>query len=99
MDDFFTIQLNIADKVHKLRCKRSEEVLARRAARLVNEKILQYGGHFNNPDIGLNDLLAMVAFHFSVEKLKLEEVQDVSPVYDKIDELSLKLEEYLDSGI
>lgn len=97
MDDFFTIQLNIADKVHRLRCRRSEEVYARRAARLVNEKILQYGGHFNNSEIGLKDLLAMVAFHFSVEKLKMEEKDDDSPVYDKIEELSLKIEEYLNS--
>jgi len=97
MDDFFTIQLNIADKVHRLRCRRSEEVLARRAAKLVNEKILQYGGHFNNSEIGLTDLLAMVAFHFSVEKLKIEETQDVSPIHDKIEELSQTVEEYLNS--
>lgn len=98
MDDFFTIQLNIADKVHRLKCKRSEEVYARKAARLVNERILHYGSYFNNSEIELKDLLAMVAFHFSFEKLKLEEENDESPVYNKIEELGLKIEENLGSG-
>ncbi len=96
-DDFFTIQLNIADKIHRLRCKRSEEALARRAARQVNETILKYGGHFNNSELGLKDLLAMVAFHFSMENIKAEDREDTSPVYQKLDELSREIEEYLKS--
>ncbi len=97
-DDFFTIQLNIAEKIHKLRCRRSEEALARKAARQVNETILKYGGFFNNSQLELKDLLAMTAFHFSMENMKMKDREDVSPVYDKLQSLSLEIEEYLNSG-
>ena len=97
MDDFFTIQLNIADKMHKLRCRRSEEAQARKAARQVNETILKYGGHFNNSEIGLKDILAMVAFHFSMENMKLKDKEDTSPICDKMEELSQLIEDYLNT--
>ena len=97
MDDFFTIQLNIADKVHKLRIKRSEEALARKAARQVNDAILKYGGHFNNSEIGLKDLLAMVAFHFSMQNMSIKDEIDTTPISDKIDELSHLVDDCINS--
>lgn len=99
MGDFFTIQLDIADKVHRLRCKRSQEVLARRAARSVNEKLLAYGNHFNDPNMQRTDLLSMVAFHSTFEKLQLDEEHDISPIFDKIDHLSQEIDQFLGSDI
>ena len=97
MDDFFTIQLNIADKNYRLNCKRSEEALARKAARRVNETILKYGGHFNNSKIELKDLLAVVAFHFSMYNMMIKEEIDTTQISDKIDELDHLIDDYLNS--
>ncbi len=97
-DDFFVIQLNIADKIYRLRCRRSEEALARKAARQVNDKIKLYGGHFESPDIELKDLLAMVSFQLSMDNLKKEDKEDASPVYKRLDELILEMENYIKSN-
>ncbi|GBU07926.1 hypothetical protein AwDysgo_12570 [Bacteroidales bacterium] len=94
-NDEFVIQLNIADKVYKLRCKRSEEVVARKAARQINDKILQYRRTFSGPDLDLKDLLAMVAFQLSMTNLVLENKDDVSPVFKKLEDLTLEIETYL----
>lgn len=98
MNDEFIIQLNIADKVYKLRCKRSEEALARKAARQINDKILQYRRVFTGPELELKDLLAMVAYQLSLTNLKMENSGDTSPVFDKLEELNLELEDYLRSN-
>ncbi len=97
MNDEFIIQLNIADKHYRLRCKRTEEALARKAARQINDKILQYRRTFSGPELELKDLLAMVAFQLSLSNLKHDELEDVSPVYEKLEKLSLELDEYIRS--
>ncbi len=98
MNDEFIIQLEIADKRYRFRCKRSEEAIARRAARQINDKILQYERAYPESGLELKDLLAMVAFQLSFEDLKVEKKADASPVFDKIKGLNLELEDYLKSN-
>lgn len=98
MNDEFVIQVNIAGKYYKLHCKRSEEYLYRKAAKQINDKILQYEATFPDAGLELKDLLAMVAFQLSLGDVKMEDKEDVSPVFKKLDELNLDVEKFIISN-
>ncbi|MDR2622308.1 MAG: cell division protein ZapA [Dysgonamonadaceae bacterium] len=93
--EFFKIQLYVAEKHYPLNCKRVEEGIYRKAATNINEKIIKYSSAFPAAELGLRDLLAMAAIDISAENLKIKQIQDVSPVFDKIEALDKELEEYL----
>ena len=42
MDDKLSIRVNVADRYYPLRIDRDDEEKIRKAARLINEKVLQY---------------------------------------------------------
>jgi cell division protein ZapA len=93
--DFFKIQLYVAEKHYPLICKRVEEGIYRKAATNINEKIIRYGSAFPGATLELKDLLAMAAIDISAKNVKIKQIQDVSPVFDKIEALDKELEEYL----
>jgi cell division protein ZapA len=93
--DFFKIQLYVAEKYYPLNCKRVEEGIYRKAAKNINEKIIGYSSKFSAAKLGLKDLLAMAAIDISAENLKIKQIQDISPVFDKIKALDKELEDYL----
>ena len=97
MEDTFTINLYIADKHYPLRIKRSEEELVRKAAKLINDKITLYRGHFKveDSDLELKDLLAMAACQIAIQALKAEERSDSSPMTESITKLNKELEDFL----
>ena len=94
-NDEFKIQLKVADKHYPLYCKRSEEWIFRRSATLINDKILKYSNAFADAKLELKDLLVMVALHSFSENIRREDHEDVSPLFDKVEELNKELEEYL----
>ncbi|GHV23610.1 hypothetical protein FACS1894174_09600 [Bacteroidia bacterium] len=94
MNDELGIQVNIGGKVYRLRCKRSEEQLYRIAVRQINDKILQYQSNYNK-GVGVSDLLAMVALHFSLNVVKTEKNEDIEPVFEKLGELNSDLQEFI----
>lgn len=98
MDDFILIQLEFAGKVHRLTCRRSEESAARKAARRLKGMIGLYRERFDVSNMDAEDLLAMIAFHFSFENQQEKAKEDVSPIFDKLGQLSLEIEEYIESG-
>ena len=95
MDDKFVIHVEIAGKDYALTIPRGDEELTRAAAKQMRNKINQYREYFKAADVDMKDLLAMVALQLSVDNLKLEDKNDVSPFVEKIDTLNNKLEEYL----
>jgi len=97
MDENFKIQLKLANKYYPYICKRSEEGIIRKAATNLNTKILKYSSYYSKANFELNDLLTLVGFHFSLEALGNENREDMSPLFDKIDELNKELEEYIKS--
>ena len=97
-NDEFKIQLKVADKQYPLYCKRSEEWIFRRSATLINDKILKYNNAFADAKLELKDLLVMVALQSFSENIRKTDREDVSPLFDKIEELSRELEKYLRPG-
>ena len=96
MNDEFEIQVNIGGKVRKIRCKRSDEQFYRVAVRQINDKLLQYQSAYGTAK-GLeeNDLLTMVALHFSLSSVKTERNEDIGPVFEKLEELNSNLVEFV----
>ncbi len=98
MNDEFIIQLRIAGKTYPLHCPRTkvDEAFARKAAEQINEQMAVYQKAFAE-NLDAKDLLAMVALQLSLADVKKVEDQNVSPVFDKLQELNQELEQYLNS--
>ncbi|MCC8143474.1 MAG: cell division protein ZapA [Tannerellaceae bacterium] len=95
MNDKFLIHVEIADKTYGLWIDRSEEELARKAAKQIKNKINQYDERFASADLDMRDLLAMVALQLSMHNLQLEDRNDTTPFTDKIFQLTNQIEDYL----
>ncbi len=93
MDDKLSIKVNVADRYYPLKIERKDEEEIRRAARLINEKVLQYKQRYAEKDT--QDFLAMAALQFVIKLLEFEKKTDVSPVVDSIKELNQELDAYL----
>jgi len=93
MDDKLSIKVNVADRYYPLKIERSDEEKIRKAARLINEKVLQYKQRYLDKDV--QDFLAMAALQFVTRIIEMEDKTDISPLEQKMQELNEELEEYL----
>ncbi|MFO8023129.1 MAG: cell division protein ZapA [Perlabentimonas sp.] len=93
MEDKLSIRVNVADRYYPLKIDRSDEEKIRKAAKLINEKVLQYKQRYTDKD--LQDFLAMVALQFVIKLLDSENKFEVSPIMDELNELDELLEDYL----
>jgi cell division protein ZapA len=93
MDDKLSIRVNIADRYYPLKIRREEEERIRKAARLINERVLQYKQKYAEKDV--LDFLAMTALQLVTRMVELEEKQDIVPLVESIKELNEELEEYI----
>ena len=57
MDDKLSININIADRMYPLRIDRKDEENIRKAAKIINDKVVQYKQKYASKD--LQDWLAM----------------------------------------
>jgi len=93
MDEKLSIKVNIADRYYPLKIDRNEEEIIRKAAKLINERVLQYKQKYADKDV--LDFIAMTALQLVTRMVELEEKQDVAPIIDSIKELNEELEEYI----
>ncbi|HHJ10227.1 MAG TPA: cell division protein ZapA [Bacteroidetes bacterium] len=93
MEEKFTIRVNVADRYYPLKIDRLDEEKIRRAARMINEKVLQYKQRYADKDS--QDFLAMAALQFVVKFIDCEKKTDIFPILEDIQELNKELEEYL----
>jgi cell division protein ZapA len=93
MDDKLSIRVNVADRFYPLRVDRNDEERIRRAAKLINDKVLQYKQRYNDKDV--QDFLAMAALQYVIKTLEMENNQDISPLVNAISLLDQKLEKIL----
>ena len=96
MDDKLSIRVNVADRYYPLKVERENEEKIRKAARMINEKVLQYRQRYSDKDI--QDFLAMAALQFVIKMLESENRFEVSPLVDEISELNDWLGDYLEKS-
>jgi cell division protein ZapA len=93
MDEKLSIRINIADRYYPLKIDRNDEEKIRKAARTINEKVLQYKQKYTDKDT--QDFLAMAALQFVIKIFDGEGIkQDIQPD-EKIRELADELERVL----
>lgn len=93
MDDTLSIRVNIADRFYPLKIRKNEEEKIRKAAKLINERVLQYKQKYADKDV--IDFMAMTALQLVTKLVELEEKQDVLPIIESIKELNEELEVYI----
>jgi len=93
MDDKLSIKVNVADRYYPLKIERKDEEKIRKAARLINEKVLQYKQRYLDKDV--QDFLAMAALQFVTRVIEMEDRMDVSPLHQQLQDLNEELESYL----
>ncbi|MFO7368870.1 MAG: cell division protein ZapA [Bacteroidales bacterium] len=93
MDDKLSIKVNVADRYYPLKIERRDEEKIRKAARLINEKVLQYKQRYVDKDV--QDFLAMAALQFVTRVIEMENKFDISPFEQQLQDLNEELEAYL----
>jgi len=94
MDDKLSININIADRMYPLRIDRKEEESIRRAAKIINDKVVQYKQRYASKDI--QDCLSMATLQFVIQKFDSEKQNEYSPVVEELERLNDFLAEYID---
>jgi cell division protein ZapA (FtsZ GTPase activity inhibitor) len=94
-EDKLSIRVNVAERYYPLKIDRDDEEKIRRAAKIINEKILQYKQRYTDKD--LQDFLAMVALQFSTKILEHEESIDERPLVEEIKSLNEEIDLYISS--
>ncbi|MBA4322512.1 MAG: cell division protein ZapA [Odoribacter sp.] len=95
MDDKLSIRVNVADRYYPLKVERDDEEKIRQAARLINEKVLQYKQRYSDKDV--QDFLAMAALQFVIKLSEEEEKLSSEYLPDALTELTQKIDAVLES--
>ncbi len=93
MADKLSINININGRTYPLKIDRRQEERYRKAAKMVNDIVLEYKKKYVNQDA--QDFLAMTAFQVVLKNLEIEDQADESPILDELKELDEQLSEYL----
>lgn len=86
MDDKLSIRVNVADRYYPLKVESENEERIRKAARLINEKVLQYKQRYVDKDI--QDFLAMAALQYVIRLIEIEEKEEDSSLEEGLRELT-----------
>ena len=88
-----SIKVQIAERFYPLKIKRQDEEKIRKAARLINDKVLQYKQRYTDKDA--QDFMAMSALQFVISLIDCEQKQNVVSMEEELEGLSSELDELL----
>ena len=88
-----SIKVQIAERFYPLKIKRQDEEKIRKAARLINDKVLQYKQRYTDKDT--QDFMAMAALQFVINLIDCEQEQNVVSLEEELNSLSSELDELL----
>jgi len=94
MNKKLSIKVNVADRYYPLTIDRSQEEVIRKAAKMINEKVLQYKQRYKDKDT--QDFLAMASLQYVIKALEIENDADVSPIYEEVRIMEQQLSEFLE---
>lgn len=93
MENKLSIRINIAERYYPLKVNPDEEERIRKAAKLINEKLLVYKQAYSGKDTP--DFIAMVTLHFATKYLEMTEKMDETPIIDKVESLNEDISDFL----
>ena len=94
MDDKLSININIADRLYPLRIERKDEESIRKAAKIINDKVVQYKQRYASKDV--QDCLAMATLQFVIQKFDTEQRNDLSPLVGELEQMNDYLAEFIE---
>jgi cell division protein ZapA len=92
-EDMLSIKVQIAERFYPLKIKRQDEEKIRKAARLINDKVLQYKQRYTDKDA--QDFMAMSALQFVINLIDCEQQQNVVSLEEELGSLDSELDEIL----
>ncbi len=92
-EDMLSIKVQIAERFYPLKIKRRDEEKIRQAARMINDKVLQYKQRYKDKDT--QDFLAMATLQFVIKLVDCEQRQNVVSLDEELGSLSSELDELL----
>ena len=93
MTEKLSINIKIDGRNYPLKVDRENEEKFRKAAKIINDIVLQYRQKYLTSDS--QDVLAMTAFQFVLKTIELEEKVDHSPLFDELKKIDEELGDYL----
>jgi cell division protein ZapA len=93
MEDKLSIKVNLVDRYYPLKIESKDEERIRKAAKLINERVLQYKQRYTDKDT--QDFLAMAALQFVIKNLEFEDQINEQPFIESLAEINNELEEFL----
>ncbi|MFH0756065.1 MAG: cell division protein ZapA [Bacteroidota bacterium] len=93
MEEQLSIKVQIAERFYPLKIKQKDEEKIRKAAKLINDKVLQYKQRYTDKDA--QDFVAMAALQFVINLLDCEQQQNVVSLEEELVDLSSELDELL----
>jgi cell division protein ZapA (FtsZ GTPase activity inhibitor) len=96
MEDKLSIKVNLVDRYYPLKIDRKDEERIRKAAKLINERVMQYKQRYADKDT--QDFLAMASLQFVIKNLEFEDQVDEQPFLEKLSEINNELDTYLRKG-
>jgi len=93
MEDKLSIRVNVADRYYPLKIDRKDEEKIRKAAKMINEKVLQYKQRYTDKDT--QDFLAMAALQYVIKVIESDTNFEAPPVLEELKELDSELNEFL----
>jgi len=92
-EDMLSIKVQIAERFYPLKIKRQDEEKIRKAARMINDKVLQYKQRYTDKDT--QDFMAMAALQFVISLIDCEQQQNVVSLEEELVSLNSELDELL----
>ena len=93
VDEQLSIKVQIAERFYPLKIKQRDEEKIRKAAKLINDKVLQYKQRYTDKDT--QDFIAMAALQFVINLLDCEQQQNVVSLEEELGNLSSEIDELL----
>ena len=93
MDERLAIKVQIAERFYPLKIERKDEEKIRKAAKLINDRLLQYKQRYTDKDP--QDFLAMAALQFVIQLLDCESNQNVVYLEEDLKALNEELDALL----
>ena len=94
MDSKLTIKVNIVDRIYPLKIEREEEEKIRKAAKKINDTVLQYKKIYSDKDD--QDFLAMAALQFVTKVVEQQNNKEIIEIIESIKDINLDLDEVLE---
>ncbi|HDP75670.1 MAG TPA: cell division protein ZapA [Bacteroidales bacterium] len=85
MDEKLSINVNVAERLYPLKINRDDEEKIRRAAKLINDKVMLYKQRYSDKDV--QDYLAMAALQFVIKLIECEDKTDTSEFISELKDL------------